>query len=210
MKKIFTFLISVSLALLFCISGTTKISAQFDDADSVAISGKGVIYVPADTASISFCVESHAQSKQDAQAENEKSVAALRAALSGYGCIAEDSYYFYEDPCSGSFTVNRCMTLTTEKPDSANDISHRLIDNGATGVNFICYNVKDLKPYAGSALKLAVEDAQSKAAALGMNLKLSGINDTGCFAYYDGKCDKDGRRLVAIECNVSVNFEHVP
>lgn len=207
MKKLFVCFVSISLVLIFCLGMTGEIAAEYIDTEKAAISGKGVIYVPADTASVSFSVETRAQDQREAKDKNEKIVDALKSACARLGTVSEDSFYSYADQCSGGYTFTRCMTIAAGNPDSVGLISQKLLEGGATGINYICYSVKDLRPYEGRVLALAIEDAEFKASALGLKLKLTEISELGCYGYYDGRYDKDGRHLVSVECNVSVVFE---
>ncbi len=209
MKKIFVCLISLSLALVFCFGVTTDVAAAYNNIESASISGRGIIYVPADTVSISFCVETRSENSRDAVSINEKTIGAIKSACGGLGCISEDSFYSYEDPCSDRQTVTRCLTLLTSKLDSVGSLTQKLIDSGATSVNYVCYSLKDAKPYESKALGLAIEDAQKRASETGLNLPLTEINESCCWSHYDGRCDKDGRHLVAVECNVSVTFKRI-
>jgi uncharacterized protein YggE len=207
MKKLLYYPILLLLLTVFCLGAVIPVSAECTDADSATLSGKGVLYVPADTVTISFSIETCADSQEDAQKQNAAVTEKIKSACAGLGCLNEDSFYSYSDPCSGKFIATRCMTITTGKINSVASITQKLTDSGATGINYTCYIVKNLKPYQDKVLKLAIEDAENKAIGLGLQLKLSSINDLGCYSYYDGKCDQNGNKLVSVECNVSVLFE---
>ena len=62
-------------------------------------------------------------------------------------------------------------------------------------------------PYEEEALRLAIENAESKAAALGLTMRLSEINDYGCYRFCGNGFDIDENGRVAIECNVSAVYK---
>lgn len=206
MKKLLFYPVVFLMITAFCLGTVIPVSAECTDADSATFSGKGVLYVPADTVSISFSIETRADNQESAQKQNTAVTEKIKSACAGLGSLNEDSFYSFEDPCSGKHTATRCMTLTTGKISSVTTITQKLTEFGATGINYTCYSVKNLKPYQDKVLRLAIEDAESKAAGLGLQLKLSSISDFGCYSYYDGKCDQNGNKLVSVECNVSVLF----
>ena len=192
------------LVCMFCFS--TAVIADYNEADTVTVSGKGSVVVPADVAVIHFCIETHAKKESAAKMQNDAILTSLKALDIG-SQISEESYFSYEDPSSGRVTVSRCFSLTTEDMEGIPELTQSMIDSGVTGINGIWYSVKNKKPYEQEALRLAVQDAQGKAAALGLTIKLSEITDFGCYQSCNGSGCMGNGQQIGIECNVSVVYK---
>lgn len=206
MKKIFVRALSfVFAAIIVCSLMSVCAFAAYDDAETVTLSGRGAVYAPADTVTINVSIETTAKKESAAKAENDEILAKLKSL--GYGDVSEESYFSYEDMVTGKTSVSRFLLYTTDDVASVGDITKKMIDIGVTGINCICYSVKDRKPYENEALKAAIEDAEKKAEFLGLSMKLSEINEFFCHPYCDmGMCGgNDG--MVMIECEVSVIYK---
>ncbi len=66
MKKSFIRAGVFLLACILCFGAMTSVSAAYDDADTVTLSGSGSVSVPADTAVIRFCIETHGKRESSA------------------------------------------------------------------------------------------------------------------------------------------------
>lgn len=195
------------LVCMLSLGAMTSVFAAYEDTDTVVITGKGTVLAPADTAVIHFCIETHAKKKDAAKIKNDEIIEAVRALIGNAGSLSEESFFSFEEPNFGKYSVSRCMSLTTSDVDSVPELTQKLIDAGVTGINGTWYTVTAAAPYEEEALRLAIENTKSKAVALGLNMRLSEINDYGCYRFCDNGCDIDENGRVAIECNVSVVYK---
>ncbi|MBS6446626.1 MAG: SIMPL domain-containing protein [Clostridiales bacterium] len=195
------------LACMLSLGAMTSVFAAYEDTDTAVISGKGTVLAPADTAVIHFCIETHAKKEDAAKVKNDEIIEAVRALVGNAGNLSEESFFAFEEPNPGKYAVSRCMSLTTNNVDSVPELTQKMIEAGVTGINGTWYTVTDAAPYEEEALRLAIENAESKAAALGLTMRLSEINDYGCYRFCGNGCDIDENGRVAIECNVSVVYK---
>lgn len=195
------------LACILSLGAMTSVFAAYEDTDTAVISGKGTVLAPADTAVIHFCIETHAKKEDAAKAKNDEIIEAVKALIGNAGNLSEESFFSYEDPSSGKYSVSRCMSLTTNDIDSVPALTQKMIDAGVTGINGTWYTIKNAAPYEEEALRLAIENAENKAASLGLALKLSEINDYGCYRFCDNGCGINENAQVSIECNVSIVYK---
>ena len=207
MKKLWIRTGSFILACILCLGAMTSVFADYSDADTVTLTGSGTVFIPADIAVIRFCIETHAKKESSAKAQNDEILETLMAYEEDFGQIAEDSYYSFEDPNSGRMTVSRCLSLTTDEVESVPELTEHLIDNGATAIHGVWYSVKNVKPYEEEALRLAIQNAESKAGAMGLTLRISEISDYGCYQRCDGYDCSNGNGQIVLECNVSVVYK---
>lgn len=207
MKKLFIRAGVLILACILSLGAMTSVGAAYADADTAVLSGRGTVLAPADTAIIHFCVETHAKKEDAAKARNDEIIETIRSLIGNSGILSEESFFSYEEPNSGRRSVSRCLSLTTSDVGSVPELTQKMIDNGVTGLNGVWYTVKDASAYEKEALRLAIEDAESKAAALGLTLRLSEINDYGCYRFCDNGCGIDENGQVSIECSVSIVYK---
>lgn len=202
MKKYITRIFSMLFVFILIFACTCSLFAAYDSVEKVTVTGTGTVLIPADRITLGFCIETHASSADTAKEKNDAALAAIKEAFPD---IAEESYYSENDPRSRKYTVSRCLLLTSSNVGSAEEIIEKLTENGATSVNCICYSASDMSSYEKEALRLAIEDANSKAEALGLSLKLSEFSDYGCMRACDMSCiDTAGN--IRIECNISAVY----
>ena len=208
MKKSFIRAGVFLLACILCFGAMTSVSAAYDDADTVTLSGSGSVSVPADTAVIRFCIETHGKRESSAKTQNDEILEEVKSYGNNLGRISEESYCSFEDPVSGRVTVSRCLSLTTEDMDSVTSLSERLIESGVTSIQGVWYSVKNMKAFEQEALRLAIQNAESKAQSLGLGLRVSEISDYGCYQRCGCfGCQENDGMIITIECNVSVVYK---
>ena len=182
---------------MLSLGAMTSVFAAYEDTDTAVITGKGTVLAPADTAVIHFCIETHAKKEDAAKIKNDEIIEAVRALIGNAGSLSEESFFSFEEPNSGKYSVSRCMSLTTSDVGSVPELTQKMIDAGVTGINGTWYTVTAAAPY----------EEESKAAALGLTMRLSEINDYGCYRFCGNGCDIDENGRVAIECNVSAVYK---
>ncbi len=202
LKKYTLFVLAlVLIAALFPLSAAAE---SFDEAKSATFTGRGQVFVKADTATVNFCVETRGNDALDVKKENDKTVEKLKKELGKY-CVNDDCFYTYTDPATGTVTATRSMTLFTDNVDGVGALTQNMLRNGATAINCVMYGLKDPTPHQDKALAIAIADAKSKAAALSIKLPLKEIIEFGSYSYSSGGCG-DNRKPVTVESNVNVIF----
>ncbi len=215
MKKIKFFACALSLVLLFGLLSLSTAAEEETPAGAV-FSGTGMAFAPADSATLAFELLTPGTTQTKAQRENKKTLDSLRAALQAECGEAPDLCeigYHTEEGFSGTrFLVRRTLTLSTAHPERAEALRDCLIAHGVSSVLGITYTCADTAPYREEALRLAVADAKSKAAALGLALPLLEIRDFGC---YDCGLDcgfgcpampAPHATAICVVCNVELRF----
>lgn len=195
------------LACILSFGALTSVCAAYAEVDTAVISGKGTVLAPADTVTIHFCIETQAKKEEPAKVKNDEILETVKTLIGNAGNLSEESFFSYEDANSGKHTVSRCLSLVTTDIGSIPELSQKMIENGVTGINGIWYTVKDASSYEKEALRLAIENAESKAASLGLTLRLSEINDYGCYRFCDNGCGINENGQVSIECSVSIVYK---
>lgn len=207
MKRFIISFVSITVSFLILITLIIPAAAaDYTGVQTVTVTGRGILRVKADTATLSFGIETRDKDVLTAQTKNEKLTAEIKALASAFGCITDESYYSYEDPSTGIDTISRYMTLVTGRVNDIPALTDKLIESGASCVNCICYNVKNLAPFEYEVLRFAIADAENKAAGLGLKLNLTEITELGCYSYYDGSCGQNAGKQVVIECNINAVF----
>ncbi|MGM9684365.1 MAG: SIMPL domain-containing protein [Eubacteriales bacterium] len=205
-KRITSFLIFLLSALMLFAMSVPCAFASASDAEIAEISGRGSIKVPADTATVSFTVESRGKSADDARRQNLEDVAKVKEMCGKYGDIITESSYVCDNAQNGRFTASTFLVLKTDKPESADDLKDTLAGCGNVCLNYTDYGLTDCSKYQSEALELAISDAESKISGLGLRMKLVRISEFGCCCMYCGESDENGRKLVTLECNISAEF----
>ena len=190
----------LAIALITAIFQLYASAEDFDHAKSATFTGRGQVFVKADTATVNFCIETRGSDAAEVKKENDKTAEKLKKELGKY-CIKDECFYSYTDPSTGTVTAARTMSLFTDNVDGVEALTQIMLKHGATSVNCIMYGLKDPKPYEEKALSMAIADAKSKAQALSIKLPLKDIIEFGSFTYSSG-CDK----TVTVESNVNVIF----
>ena len=178
-KFILTILACVCLVSVLVLGGFTTSNAQTATASScIVVSGEGSVYAKPDIATINLGVSSFHKSAKEAQTANATAMTAIMKAITGAGIAEKDiqttNYsinprYSYTDNKStlDGYEVNNTVTVTVRDISKLGSVIDLAGQNGANQVNGIAFSVSDYDTYYQKALKLAVENAQGKAKALG-------------------------------------------
>lgn len=152
----------------------------------IAVEGTGTYSLAPDQASVEFSVETNAKTVQLAQAENAQKASQLSAALSRQGIYNKDIQSTYSmrpvydnkdySKITGYVAENRFHVVVNDI-GKLGEVMDAAMANGATQVSSVSYGLKDEKSARNEALRLAVQDARSKAdvIASALGVKIIGI-----------------------------------
>lgn len=152
----------------------------------IAVDGTGTYSLAPDQATVEFSVETNAKTVQLAQAENAQKASQLSAALSRQGIYNKDVQSTYSmRPVYDSKDYSKITGYTAENRfhvvvndiGKLGEVMDAAMANGATQVSGVSYGLKDEKAARNEALRLAVQDARSKAdvIAAALGVKIIGI-----------------------------------
>ena len=178
----------LSLLLALLIVACTPVLA-FADSD-IRVTGSGEVLVPADSAVVSLGVSAADKDVRTAQRMANETIAAVRAALIEGGIAEEDintdyiNIFAMYDYSSGSeqitgYTANSTLAIRVKEIDRAGEVIDLAFGAGANTLNGINFSATDTAAAEEQAMRLAVQDAQAKAAVLAdaAGLQLRGIED---------------------------------
>ena len=195
MKKRLLLLASVFVA---CMIPLTQAFAL----DSANVIGCGKVSVKADCAYIEVGVEAIGQDAASAEAQSSAAEQALENAFRSYGCVTERYYNFY--PAPKSYEICKTYSCKTTQTDKIEEIRKAL--SGISGIRIygVRYELETPASAEHQALKLAVEDAESKAKALDADLSLVSVRETGCWQCQDDGCTDSA--TITVEVRVEARF----
>ncbi len=196
MKKVFIILFALTLTLSLC---TRSEAATVSKA---TLTGKAVLYAPADKVTISYVIEDHGKGEKNL---NEKAQE-IQKSISEYGIPALDGYFSYTDQ-SGKEIKARTYVISSPRTKDASAIMNKLINGGASSVSSPVYSLENRTELEKNALKEAVENAKARASACGIKGDPTALHDFGsdpdCCHFSFSACP-DGR--VQIECRVVLSY----
>lgn len=197
MKKAIAAIIAITL---ICVSMLTTSAL-----DRLTVTGQGTISVPADTVTVCFSVDVKAASAKDVTKKSEAVGEAVTSAAERHGAVCEESYFLYEDSESGKWSVSRSYLLVSDQPSNIDNICTQLISSGATAICYIGYSLKNAVEYEEKALSAAIDDARSRAVAIGNTLGEREVIDHGGCACI---CSEDPDRCgyVMVQCSVEIVY----
>ena len=179
---------TVSLLLAMLVLAMNPVFASADS--EITVTGTGNVLVPADAAVVSLGVSAADPDVLTAQAKANEAVAAIRAALTAGGIAEEDintdyiNIYAMFDYSGGSeqitaYNANSTLAIRVKDIDRVGEVIDLAFGAGANTLNDISFSATDTSEAKEKAMRLAVEDAQAKAAVLAdaAGLQLRGIED---------------------------------
>ena len=163
----------------------------FAFADSeISVTGTGEVLVPADTAVVSLGVSAADKEVRTAQGTANETIAAIRSALMEGGIAEEDintdyiNIYAMYDYSAGSeritgYNANSTLAIRVKDIDRVGEVIDIAFGAGANTLNGINFSATDTTAAKEKAMRLAVADAQAKAAVLAeaAGLLIQGIED---------------------------------
>lgn len=182
MKKVIYGLLIVGLIAgvalidsLDLISGDSKASED-TTVKTVMVQGEGTVKVKADIAYINVGVESKNVDAKVAQEENSKQMELVINALKDHGLTDEDiktiSYNIWRGVDYRSeeqieeYHVSNMIELTVKNIEDVGNVVDVTSGAGANQINSIRFSVSDEKKYYNEALKIAMENANTKATSI--------------------------------------------
>jgi uncharacterized protein YggE len=164
------------LALLFAVLLATGSAVRADESPrrSITTSGDAVVYVVPDEATISFGVQTYAAKLDDAKTANDRTAAAVVAAVKACGV---DDKSISTDDVSVSIRYDRDSAGTVLGYDAARSYVVKLegiklvskvvdaaVHSGANRLSGVDFSTTELRKYRDQARKMAAKAAKEKAA----------------------------------------------
>ena len=175
--------------MIFCAAMVLLLTAASVLADStITVNGTGEVRISADTAVISLGVNARDQDVLKAQQAANQSIASIRTAMSENGVKDEDittefiNIYAIYDYINGqellsAYNASSTLAIRVTDMDSVGALIDAAFAAGANTLNGISFSASDTKEAEAEALRIAVQDAQNKAAILAeaAGLQITGI-----------------------------------
>ncbi|MDR3238846.1 MAG: SIMPL domain-containing protein [Clostridiales bacterium] len=153
------------------------------DAGKITVNGNGSVKIKPDIAYLNLGVTTQNKDAKVAQAENSEQMNNILEALKNAGIEEKDiqtsdySIYPQQDYQSGNgkytiigYTVNNSIQVKVRAIDQTGAILEAAVDAGANAGGGIQFSVADSTAAYQQALDLAIQDAVSKAGAIGKSL----------------------------------------
>ena len=163
-------------ASVFAADGTISTSANSSRPNLITVSGTGNLEVAPDMATIDLTIATRSEVSRDAQNENavltERLTNALTEKYRSAVTIKTSSYTVQpetlpEDPRTiVGYVVRHSLQVRFNFVEGLGDAVDLAIANGATTIDYIQFGLKNEKQYSLQSLKLAMDDATSKASAI--------------------------------------------
>lgn len=176
MKRIRSLLVVVLTVLALLAFNTAAFAADNSAVDNViTVNGSGIVKVAPNTAEVSFAVITEAAEAGAAQTKNATLVNKVLSALKDNGISQNDIVtsgynlgpkYVYEDnkaPKISGYEARNQITVTARKIDSVGKVIDLAVSNGINQVHNIQFYYEGGVEHKAQALRLAIEDARSKA-----------------------------------------------
>jgi uncharacterized protein len=171
---------------LLCVATLTAAPASAASADlparlaTLTVSGQGTVTRAPDRVAVAFRIESIDAQAARATTQNATVTNAVHDALTGLGiapsAIATGSYTISYNPRPPQpdpnlaqrygYIVERIVTVTVDRTDTAGAIVDAGIGAGVTGVNDVAFELRDPRSAYRGALTAAFADAQEQARTL--------------------------------------------
>ncbi len=159
--------------------------AAADEPRTIVVSGNGEASANADTADLSFAVETHAKTAADAAGRNaalaQKITDSLKAKLGDKGKIWTGGYSLSpdyeqhqgrENPTIVGYNAQNSINVETPALNLLGDLIDTAISAGANRVNFLNFTLKNDAKARAEALTNATRDAQAQAQTLASSLNV--------------------------------------
>ena len=204
MRKLLAFI----LALALCLGITSALADR-----TITVTGSGETLVTADTAVVSVGVNVRDTDALKAQSGANEIIARIRAALTGAGFSEEDvstgyinlyAVYDYSKEIEVIAAYNASSTLAVKVTDMSRvgEVIDLAFGAGANTLDGVTFSVTDDQAARAESLKLAVEDAKSKAAVLAEaaglgETEIESIQEGGVYRYDSGVNNFSAKTAVA-------------
>lgn len=175
-------------------------------AESVTVTGRSELQVPADHVELGFSVESRGHTESEMLKQNETRCHGITKAVSSYGMVCRNAFYTYQDDATGDFCAVSHFTLKSDRPKDIPTITDTLIAAGASSVEPPQYSLRDSKACEAKALSAAIADAEQRAKLCGAGERLVTLidrrEDICWYACREDLCSG----TVLIHCTVTLTY----
>ncbi len=164
-------------AVLALPTSVTGQDAQNQPVPSIVTTGEAVVRRPPDQAFITLAVETRARNPKDAQQQNAELMTAVQQRVAAAG-IAKDAvrttgYRIQQefDYPNGrrvprEYVARNGLEIRLDSIERTGEILDAMVQAGATSVTGVRFELKDRNAVEREALRLAVQDARTRAEAL--------------------------------------------
>jgi len=185
MKKYFI------VALACCLSAGLSLAAQPDNAQTLSVTGTGVVQIEPDTAFVRLGVEVSRKTAQEAQADNAAIMAKVAGAIAkvgiakekvqtaGFNIWPEMKYEQNQPPKTVGYRCSNQINITVADLAKVSRVIDAGINAGANNVQGLQFLRQDDAAAKQQALRRAVDDAATKAKAIAAaaGLKIAGVKN---------------------------------
>lgn len=151
---------------------------------AIKVNGRGSVNAIPDMAIVSVGAVTEDKNPQNAQNQNDIIINNIISALLSLGIPKENiktqtySIFPEYDYVEGKqilrgYKVTHILQIKVENIDQVGTVINTAVANGANQINNVEFTLKDSAKYYNKALKLAVADAEGKADAIAMAMKVS-------------------------------------
>ncbi len=163
-------------ALITVVMPVSSFAAELPER-SISVTGTGIVKATPDIAQINLSIETTAVDAETAQTENNAIYKKACDALKALGINESDiksSWYnvspnvdYENGKVITGYTVYNNFSVTTEDKDNTGKYIDAALKAGVTGADGVSFSVKNPQDYYNSALKLAIDNAEKSANAIG-------------------------------------------
>jgi len=176
-------------------------------AESVTVTGRSELQVPADNVEIGFSVESCGNAKSESIKQSDTLSETVTKAVSSYGTVCRNAFYTYRDCNTGEYCTVCHYTLLSDQPKAVSVITDKLIAAGVSSVEPPQYGLQDRTTWEAKALTAAITDAEQRAKLCGAGNRLVALidrrEDFCCYACRDCVCNG----TVTVLCTVTLTYK---
>lgn len=170
----------------------------------LVVTGTARVSAAADGCTFCGVIETVADDMSAASSRNAEAAEGVRAAFAGYGRAEEE--YFSVHPMRGGYRAVRRMRFYAEGAGKAEEMRAALAAAGVTSLEGAVPCCSDESSHRAEALRLALQDAQSKAEQLGCTGGLVRAEELCCYASFAPAAGGE----VVFEATVRAVFARVP
>ncbi len=169
----------IGIAFVATIGGADAHGQAVSEERQLHVSGRGVVHVAPDTATVRFAVETRADEADAARVENERASAAALEAVRELGVpereIRMESLQLrplrrYDEPnrryVEDGFEAVRDVSVVIDDLELLPQIVAALFERGANRLRSVSYDISDRSEATDDALRKAVAEARRKALAM--------------------------------------------
>ena len=159
--------------------GTCAFASEGVGGAVLVVTGTASVSAAADGCTFSGVIETVGDDLEAASVRSGEVFAAVRSAFEQYGRVEEEHFSVYA-MCGQGYTATRCLRFYSEQAEKAEEMRAALSAAGMTSLDGAVPFCKDDAAHRTEALRLAVEDAKSKATQLGAEGQLVRAEEMFC------------------------------